>query len=137
MKRILTAAILLTSVLAGSQVFARSAFAGDAQHYYQVVWNDVQKPWRANSDINAAVTQDSDACESVVGEQHGGPSGAMVRCMTAKHWKLSHVVRMHSPPGVEPEEESTPIPGIPDRRPDDVFPDSPVPVDVGTVTPGQ
>ena len=75
MKRILTAAILLTSVLAGSQVFARSAFAGDAQHYYQVVWNDVQKPWRANSEINAAVAHDSDACEAVAGEQHGAFPG--------------------------------------------------------------
>jgi hypothetical protein len=119
MQRILKIAILAVSALAGSHAYAQD---------YKDVWNDVRKPWRANSELDAAIAEDSSACEAMAGPQYGRPSAAFTRCMGSKHWKLARVIRLPAQSASEPSDDTTPIDNG-TRRPDDVFPDSPVELD--------
>ena len=125
MKRILKIAILAASALAG-----RHAYAQD----YKDVWNDVRKPWRANSELDAAMAEDSSACEAIAGPQYGKPSAAFTRCMGSKHWKLARVIRLPAQPASEPSYDTTPT-NDDTRRPDDVVPDLPVPVEAEQAPP--
>lgn len=59
---------------------------------YKLVWDDVRSPWRANSEMNAAVQADSEACDAEVGEQHGPPTSQYKACMARHDWKLRRVV---------------------------------------------
>jgi hypothetical protein len=92
MKRILVVVMLLANT---------AAHAGN----YELTWDDVQKPWRHNWEIDAAVQADAAACDREVGEQRGLPNARYKRCMGARHWKLNHVRPI--PAYVGPSEDST------------------------------
>src|ERR1700750_459556 len=77
--------IMIAALLLSSAVHAQS---------YKDVWNDVQKPWRPNSELDYAVQVDAAACEQLGGEQHGSPTAGYRRCMTARHWKFGHLERL-------------------------------------------
>ena len=91
--------------------------AGSAAHAqnYKNVWDDVRKPWRANSEMDAALQADARACDAEVGELHGPATPAYTACMLRHDWKLGHasksVVARPSPSTVIYNRDS-PDPGI-------------------------
>jgi hypothetical protein len=100
MKRFFVVAMLLASTAA---VQAQS---------YKEVWDDVRKPWRPNSEMNADLQADVQVCDRKVGEQLWGKvSPAYRRCMARHHWRLSHVERLPRVQRLPDEpEQSSPIP---------------------------
>jgi hypothetical protein len=100
MKRFFVVAILLASTA-----------AAQAQGYREV-WNDVRKPWRPNSEMDADLQADVQVCDQEVGEQLWGKvSPAYRRCMAQHHWKLNHVERRpHVQQRPYEPEQSSPIP---------------------------
>jgi len=77
MKRMIIIALLLASSAAHAQ-------------NYKNVWDDIRKPWRANSEMDAAVQTDSRACDAEVGELHGVATPAYKACMLRHDWKFDH-----------------------------------------------
>ena len=120
MKYILVATALLVST------------AVQAQNYRDV-WDDVRKPWRSNSEIDAAVQADGAACDREVGEQHGRISPAYKRCMARHHWRLNRVERLpdepdyHDPiPDTFPTPSEPPAPDLTSPVQQPIMPDPPV-----------
>lgn len=94
MKRIVAVAALLITSAAHAQP-------------YKMVWDDVQKPWRSDSEINSDVQTDTSECEQVAGEQRGIPTARFRKCMLRHHWKLNHLEPLPI------EEFRDVIPGVP------------------------
>jgi hypothetical protein len=95
MKRILVVTALL---IASSAAHAQP---------YKIVWDDVQKPWRSDFEINSDVQADASECERVAGEQRGAPTAQFRKCMLRHHWKFSHLEPLPI------EEHRDVIPGVP------------------------
>lgn len=57
---------------------------------YKNVWDDVRQPFRADSEMNAAVQADARACDAEVGELHGPATPQYKACMSRHDWKFSH-----------------------------------------------
>jgi hypothetical protein len=132
MKRIIIIAVLL----AGTAV-------AQAQDYRET-WDDIQKPWRPNSEMDADLQADVQVCDREVGEQlWGRVSPAYRKCMARHHWKLNHVERLRHPQqppddsGSEPVEAETPSPPIlPDVTPEPpIILDMPPPPDIHPFNP--
>lgn len=119
MKRFFVVAMLLASTA-----------AAQAQGYKET-WDDVRKPWRPNSEMDADLQADVQVCDREVGEQlWGRVSPAYRRCMAQRHWKLSHVERLpHVQRLPDEPEQSSPIP---DTSP---TPSEPTPPDTTPVPP--
>jgi hypothetical protein len=102
MKRMILIAMLLASVAAHAQ-------------NYKNVWDDVRNPWRANSEMDAAVAADSRACDAEVGELHGAATPPYKACMLRHDWKCSHASKS---PAAQPSpstvtyDRDSPDPGI-------------------------
>jgi hypothetical protein len=60
---------------------------------YKNVWDDVRKPWRADSEMDAAVQEDARACDAEVGELHGPATPPFKACMARHDWKFNHATR--------------------------------------------
>ena len=69
-----------------------AAAAAHAQNYKNI-WDDVGKPWRANSEMDAAVQADAKACDAEVGELHGPATPPYKACMARHDWKFDHATR--------------------------------------------
>jgi hypothetical protein len=76
--------IIIAALLVGSAAHAQN---------YKNVWDDVRKPWRANSEMDAAVQADAMACDAEVGELHGIATAQYKQCMLRHDWKFSHATR--------------------------------------------
>lgn len=63
--------------------------AAEAQNYKNV-WDDVRNPWRANSEMDAAVQADARTCDAEVGELHGPATPQYKACMARHDWKFSN-----------------------------------------------
>jgi hypothetical protein len=83
---------------------------GGARTTYKDVWNDVQKPWRPDAEMDYDVQVDGAACDRLVGVQRGYPSAKYRQCMAARHWKFGHLERL--PDDAEPDRYD-PIPDLP------------------------
>jgi hypothetical protein len=86
MKRLIVIAALL---VASSMAHAQN---------YKNVWDDVRKPWRADSAMDAAVQADAKACDAEVGELHGPATPPYKACMARHDWKFSHATRLPAAP---------------------------------------
>jgi hypothetical protein len=122
MKYILVAAALLASSAAHAQ-------------NYRDVWDDVRKPWRLDSEMDAALQADALACERQVGEQFGRVSSAYQKCMARHHWRLNRVERLPvEPDHHDPIPDTFPAssePSLPDTSPvQPIIPDTPPPPDI-------
>lgn len=90
--------IMIAALLLGSAVHAQT---------YQDVWNDVQKPWRPDAEMDYDVQVDGAACDRLVGVQRGYLSAKYRQCMAARHWKFGHLERV---PGDAELDHYDPIP---------------------------
>lgn len=115
MKRFFVVAMLLaTTAVAQAQT-------------YREIWDDIRKPWRPNSEMDAELDADVQVCDRQIGEQlWGRVSPAYRRCMARHHWKLNHVERLH-PSQQSPDDSSSPpadieIPSSPSPPPIDMTP---------------
>jgi hypothetical protein len=72
--------------------------AGLVAHAQKTVWDEVRKPWRANSEMDAAVQADAKACDAEVDELHGPATPPCKACMARHDWKSSHATRSPAAP---------------------------------------
>lgn len=87
-----------------------------AQAQYRLLWDDVQKPWRHNSEIDAAVQADTATCDRVAGDQYGYPTAKYRNCMARHHWRLRSATllpRYEEPDHHDPIPDTFPTPSSP------------------------
>jgi hypothetical protein len=102
MKRVIIIAALLVVSVAHAQ-------------NYRNVWDDVRRPWRANSEMDAAVQADSRACDAEVGELRGVAPPQYKQCMLRHDWKFNRATKI---PAARPSSSTiiynrdSPDPGI-------------------------
>jgi hypothetical protein len=85
MKRLLIVAALFISSAAHAQ-------------NYKNVWDDIRKPWRPNSEMDAAVQADSKSCNAEVGKLHGVATPQYKNCMLRHDWKFDHATKSPAAP---------------------------------------
>ena len=83
MRRIL----VIAALLAGTAVHAQT---------YTDVWDDTRN--RSDFEMNYVVSVDGSACDQQVGLQTGLPSAKYRKCMGARGWVFSHLVRNRAAP---------------------------------------
>jgi hypothetical protein len=92
--------LVATALLVSTAVHAQN---------YRETWDDVRKPWRANSEMDAELQADGLVCDRQVGKQHGRISSAYKKCMARHYWKLNHVERLPDE-AAEPDDSAPPDP---------------------------
>jgi hypothetical protein len=83
MRRILVIAALLAGTAAHAQT-------------YTDVWDDVRN--RSDFEMDYALNVDSTACDQQAGLQTGLPSAKYRKCMRARGWSYSHLVKNRAAP---------------------------------------
>jgi hypothetical protein len=81
---------------------------------YKNHWADVRKPWRANSEIDAAVQTDAKICNEEVGELHGAATAQYKACMAQHDWKFLRATKspVKQPSSTIVYNRDSPNPGI-------------------------